>query len=61
VDRTYPGYDLNELAEESTTKGAFVRLLRGRAQAVDGEERDVLEAAIQYGLRAFDGREVRTP
>jgi exonuclease SbcD len=61
VDRTYPGYDLDELAEESTTKGAFVRLLSGRAGVAGEEERDLLKAAIQYGLRAFEGREVRTP
>lgn len=60
VDRTYPGYDLTELAEESTTKGAFVRLLRDRMVA-GPDERELLEAAMQCGLQAFDGREVRTP
>lgn len=61
VDRTYPGYDIEELAEESTTKGAFVRLLSGRAQLASKDERETLETAIRYGLRAFDGREVRAP
>lgn len=62
VDRTYPWYDLEELEFESTTKGAFVRLLRSRAEASTGEqERALLDAAMQYGLQAFDGREVRLP
>lgn len=61
VDRTYPGYDLDELCEESTTKGAFVRKLRERAEKAGAEERDLLAAAVRYGLQAFDGREVRTP
>lgn len=61
VNRTYPGYDLDELAEESTTKGAFVRHLRDGARVAGEEEQDLLEAAVRYGLEAFDGREVRTP
>jgi DNA repair exonuclease SbcCD nuclease subunit len=60
VDRTYPAYDLDELAEESTTKGAFVRLLLARAGSAGAAEREVIEAAIRYGLQTFDGREVRT-
>ncbi|MCH8814054.1 MAG: DNA repair exonuclease [Chloroflexi bacterium] len=60
VDRTEPSYDLEELAEESTTKGAFVRLIQERG--TDGEgDRELLELAMRYGLRAFDGQEVRTP
>lgn len=61
VDRTYPGYDLDELAEESTTKGAFVRLLKERIASAGNGEREVLQAAVRYGLQAFDGREVRLP
>ncbi|MFQ5471473.1 MAG: exonuclease SbcCD subunit D [Dehalococcoidia bacterium] len=60
VDRTEPGYDLEELAEESTTKGAFVRLVRERAATGEGD-RELLELAMRYGLQAFDGQEVRSP
>ena len=61
VDRTEPGYDFEELAEESTTKGAFVRLIQERAAAAGDNDRELLETAMRYGLRAFDGQEVRTP
>lgn len=61
VDRTYPGYDLEELAEESTTKGAFVRMLKSRAETASPDDRELIEAAVRYGLHAFDGREVRIP
>lgn len=59
VDSTYPAYDLDELAQESTTKGAFVRLLNRKMEAASGPDRDVAQAALHYGLRAFDKREVR--
>ena len=59
VDRTYAAYDFDELAEESTTKGTFVRLLRARMEKLGGDEREVAGAALLYGLQAFDKREVR--
>lgn len=60
VDRTQPAYDLDALADESTTKGAFVRLLQTRMASLSGEDRAVAEAALVYGLRAFERKEVRT-
>jgi len=59
VDRTEPGYDLEELADESTTKGAFVRLIQERAASGEGD-RELLELAMRYGLQAFDGKEMRS-
>lgn len=59
VDRTEPGYDLEELADESTTKGAFVRLIQERAGSGEGD-RELLELAMRYGLQAFDGQEIRS-
>ena len=56
VDRTRLAYDLDELAEESTTKGAFVRLLRTRIDSLTGGEREIAERALVAGLRAFEGR-----
>jgi len=60
-DRSRPAYRLDELAEESTTKGAFVRLMRVRIEEVSGEKREIAEAALLYGLQAFDRREVQLP
>jgi DNA repair exonuclease SbcCD nuclease subunit len=59
VDRTQPAYRIDEIAEESTTKGAFVRLLRDRIDRLAGEEREIAEAALLYGLQAFDRKEVQ--
>ena len=58
VDRTEPGYDFDELAEESTTKGAFVRLMRSRIEGLTGDEAEVARQALGYGLRAFERREL---
>ena len=58
VNRTTPGYDLDELREESTTKGAFVRLMLARMEGWEGEEVEIAREALAYGLRAFDRREI---
>jgi hypothetical protein len=58
VDRTQPGYDLEELAEETTTKGAFVRLMLSRIGGMAGDDAEVARQALVYGLRAFEGREL---
>jgi DNA repair protein SbcD/Mre11 len=59
VDRTVPGWRLDELAEESTTKGAFVRLMQARIATGSPDEAEIAELALMMGLQAFDRREVR--
>lgn len=61
VDRTEPAYAYDELAGESTTKGAFVRLMQARIAASTGDEREVAELALRLGLQAFERREVAVP
>jgi DNA repair exonuclease SbcCD nuclease subunit len=61
VDRTEPAYSLETLALESTTKGAFVRLMQSRISAAAGAERETAELALHLGLQAFDRREVIVP
>lgn len=61
VDRTEPGYALEELALESTTKGAFVRLMQTRIERATGAERETAELALRMGLQAFERREVAVP
>jgi hypothetical protein len=58
VDRTEPAYDLDQLCEESTTKGTFVRLMRKKIVCTTGNEREIAEEALALGLRAFDRREL---
>ncbi|MEO8457388.1 MAG: metallophosphoesterase [Chloroflexota bacterium] len=61
IDRTEPAYPLESLAMESTTKGAFVRLMQSRVANASGEEREVAELALRLGLQAFERREVIVP
>ena len=56
VNGTRPGYNLDEIAEESTTRGAFVRTLRARLETAQGPDRETAEAALVLGLQAFEGR-----
>ena len=60
VDKTQPAWDLEEIGEESTTKGAFVRLMRAKIGA-GGDGVEVARLALAMGLQAFDRREVRVP
>jgi DNA repair exonuclease SbcCD nuclease subunit len=58
VDQTEAGYDFEQLAEESTTKGVFVRLMLARMERLGGEDWEVARDALVMGLRAFDKREL---
>jgi DNA repair exonuclease SbcCD nuclease subunit len=59
VDKTDPPFDLEQLREDTTTQGAFVRMLHEKlAQAPEGE-RVAVQNALYYGLRAFAGQEIR--
>jgi exonuclease SbcD len=58
VDRTEPGYDFEQLAEESTTKGVFAKLMLARMARASGEELEVTRKALVLGLKAFDRREL---
>ena len=61
VDRTRPAWNLEEIAEESTTKGAFVRLMQTKIAALRDEDAETAKLALALGLQAFDRREVRVP
>ncbi len=61
VDHTEPAYSLESLAQESTTKGAFVRLMQSRIATADGPDRETAELALRFGLQAFERREVIVP
>lgn len=61
ANRSRPGWRLDEIAEESTTKGAFVRLMQAQIDATDGAEAELARLALSLGLQAFDRREVTVP
>jgi hypothetical protein len=58
-DLTAPETDLESLAQEGTTRGAFVRVALAELTAADGPAaKSVLSDALRYGLEAFAGGEV---
>ena len=59
VDATTVSLPLDDLAQEMTTRGAFVRLMNERIENSEGAERQRLEGARLYGLQAFENQEVR--
>lgn len=57
-DQTHIRRDLWSRADEDTLTGLFLRTLRGRVEAADGEaEREKLEKAVRFGLAALEERE----
>lgn len=58
VDATTVSLPLDDLAQEMTTRGAFVRLMNERIENSEGADRQRLEGARLYGLRAFENQEV---
>jgi DNA repair protein SbcD/Mre11 len=58
-DRTHPALDFDDLAQEKTLRGRFVRILNERMAAATEEDRSILERARLYGVQALSGREVR--
>lgn len=59
INRTYPAYDLKELAQEPTVRGAFAkRMIQMMEQAKDRGERERIYNALIYGLQAFDQKEI---
>jgi len=59
ADQTQVAFNLEEMREETTTRGAFVRLMQERIDRAQGSEKEILENALRYGLQAFSGQEVR--
>lgn len=58
TDATEPAYDLARLAQEKTVRGEFVRSLLERLEQCEAEERPKLEAALHFGLQAFERRDL---
>jgi DNA repair exonuclease SbcCD nuclease subunit len=59
IDKTDPPFDLEQIEEESTTRGAFVRMIQQRIALSSPAEVATLQDALHHGLRAFAGQEIR--
>lgn len=59
-DETLPGFDLDAIISEQTSRGLFVKrlkeLINDAERAGEEEKKKRLEDAIYYGLAALDGR-----
>lgn len=53
IDLTRPAYDLNTLAADNNIAGVFVRNMQKKIAKADGEEKRILEKAMQLGLDAL--------
>jgi len=59
IDKTDTPFDLEQIEEETTTRGAFVQMLQQQVAAAPSAELPALQNALYYGLRAFAGQEIR--
>ena len=59
IDKTDPPFDLEQIEEESTTRGAFVRMLQHQLASATPADVPTLKNALHHGLRAFAGQEIR--
>lgn len=56
LNRTRPAYSLQEIAEEPTLRGAFVRDMLEKMKNMPKEEQEIGFLAIEIGLRAMEER-----
>ena len=59
VNRTEAPFDVDQISSESTTRGSFVRMMQEQLSQSEDADREALEHALHYGLRAFAGQEIR--
>jgi DNA repair exonuclease SbcCD nuclease subunit len=58
MDESHP--KSREITEdkERLIRNRFIRLMKGQIEGSEGEERDIAENALQYGIALLDGKEV---
>jgi DNA repair exonuclease SbcCD nuclease subunit len=60
MDKSHP--KLEEVSEatyeEQLIITRFIKLMKGQIEGLEGEERDIAENALQYGVALLDGKEV---
>jgi DNA repair exonuclease SbcCD nuclease subunit len=58
VDKSHPKSGEVSEDEERLIRSRFIKLMRGQIESSEGEERDIAENALQYGIALLDGKEV---
>ena len=44
--------------EERLIRSRFIKLMKGQIEGLEGEEKDIAENVLQYGIALLDGKEV---
>jgi exonuclease SbcD len=58
MDKSHPKSGEVSEDEERLIRSRFIKLMKGQVEGLEGEERDVAENALQYGIALLDGKEV---
>jgi len=56
MDKSHPKTGEVKEDEERLIRSRFIKLMRGRIESLEGEERDIAENALQYGVALLDGK-----
>jgi len=58
VDESHPKLEEVTEDEERLIRNRFIKLMKGQIEGLEGEEREIAENALQYGIALLDGKEV---
>jgi DNA repair protein SbcD/Mre11 len=58
MDKSHPKSGEVTEDEERLIRNRFIKLMKGQIEGSEGEEKDIAENALQYGIALLDGKEV---
>jgi len=58
MDKSHPKSGEVSEDEERLIRNRFIKLMNGQIEGLEGEERNIAENALQYGIALLDGKEV---
>jgi exonuclease SbcD len=58
IDKSHPKSAEIAEGEERLIASRFIRLMKGQIEGLEGEEQEIAENALQYGIALLDGKEV---
>ena len=58
LDESHPKLEEVTEDEERLIRSRFIKLMRGQIEGLEGEEKEIAENALQYGIALLDGKEV---
>jgi DNA repair exonuclease SbcCD nuclease subunit len=58
MNKSHPKSEEVTEDEERLIRNRFIKLMKGQIEGLEGEEKDIAENALQYGIALLDGKEV---